>query len=186
MGKMRRMVTGLLAAAMVVASTLTAAADSPAAGQTAQKQENVTAATTADGVTAAVNTTKAGNAILTKVKKTTNEKNVKVASKVKVNGVKYTVTVVASNAFKKCTKATKITLPKTIVKINKKAFTGAKKLKTIVLNNKKSITVTTGAFKGLNTKEMKIVVNKNMSAKQLKQFKKVLKRAGFDGKVKKA
>lgn len=68
----------------------------------------------------------------------------------------------------------------------KNAFAGAKKLNTISMNVKKSITVKKGAFKGLNTKKMTIKVSKKMSAKELKKFKKVLKAAGFDGKVVKA
>ena len=65
-------------------------------------------------------------------------------------------------------------------------FTGAKKVKTIVLKGKKSITVKKGAFKGVNTKKVTIKVNKKMSKKEFKKLKKALKKAGFKGKVVKA
>ena len=94
------------------------------------------------------------------------------------------MTVVAANAFKSCKNVTKITLPATVKKFNKKAFTGAKKVKTIVVKSKKAITVKKGAFKGLKTKKITIKAGK-MSKKQLKKFKKSLKKAGFKGKVKK-
>lgn len=113
-------------------------------------------------------------------------KSVTVSATVKVNGVTYKVTTVNAKAFAKATKATKITLPASIKLINKSAFTGAKKVKTIVLKGKKSITVKKGAFKGVNTKKVTIKVNKKMSKKEFKKLKKALKKAGFKGKVVKA
>ncbi|MFR7423882.1 MAG: leucine-rich repeat protein [Clostridium sp.] len=62
------------------------------------------------------------------------------------------------------------------------AFKGCKKLKTITLANKK-VTIKKGAFAGLNTKKITVKAPK-MSKKELKKFKKALKKAGFKGKVK--
>ena len=138
-----------------------------------------------NGITVVVDTKANGTATLGTVKKT-NKKSVTVAKTVTVDGVEYKVTTIDANAFKNAKKMTKVTLPATIKKINKNAFAGAKKLKTITLKITKNITVKKGAFKGLNTKKMTIKVSKKMSKKQLKKFKKTLKKAGFNGKVKKA
>ena len=90
-----------------------------------------------------------------------------------------------ANTFASAKKATKVTLPATITKIGEKAFTGAKSVKTIVINSKKAVSVSKTAFKGVDTKKMTIKVT-NMSKKQLKAFKANLKKAGFKGKVKTA
>lgn len=160
------------------------AAPSPTTSVEPKKQEDVKAEAV-KGIIAVVDTNTNGTATIAKIEKTT-KKAVTVATKVEVNGVEYTVTTITAKAFANCTKATKITLPATITTISKNAFTGAKKLKTITLPVKKAITVKSGAFKGLNTKKMTIKVSKKMSAKELKKFKKTLKKAGFKGKVKKA
>ena len=75
---------------------------------------------------------------------------------VKINGVKYKVTSISKKAFKKCKKLKKITIKsKTINKIAK------------------------GAFKGVSKK----CIIKTPKAKK-KAYKKLLKKAGFKGKVK--
>lgn len=170
---MKKVLVCTMAAALTLGSAqLASAATSPTQAPKPVTKNNVKAS----GVT--VNTKSNGTAVLTKAK---SGKKVSVASKITVKGVKYTVTVINAKAFSK--KTTQVTLPATIKTINKSAFTGAKKLKKIVINSKKSITVKKGAFKGLNTKKITIQAKK-MSKKELKKFKKALKKAGFKGKVK--
>ena len=91
-----------------------------------------------------------------------------VPSKVTAKGVTYTVTVIKAKAFaKKAKKAKKIVIPATIKRVNKKGFTGNKKLKTIIVKGTKSFTV------------------KKKKDKKFKKLKKNLKKAGFKGKIKK-
>ncbi len=178
-----------LACALVAALTFAAAApvtadaavSSTTTAPAPSKQHDVVAEKQSNGLVSEVTTNSYGQARITSVKKT-NKTSVTIASKIEVNGVKYTVQTIGAKAFVNCKKATKVTLPATITKINKSAFTGAKKLKTIVLKNNK-VLVKKGAFKGLKTSKMTIKVKK-MSAKELKAFKKALKKAGFKGKVK--
>ena len=159
---MKKALVGILAATMMFGSVCTAYAATGSATEAPvlTKQESVKA----DNGTK-VNTSSNGTATVTAVKKTT-KKSVSVASKVTVNGVKYTVTKIGAKTFAN-------------------AFTGAKSVKTIVINSKKAVSVSKTAFKGVDTKKMTIRVT-NMSKNQLKAFKENLKKAGFEGKVKTA
>ena len=160
---MKKALVGILAATMMFGSVCTAyaATGSATVAPEPTKQESVKA----DNGTK-VNTSSKGTATVTAVKKTT-KKSVSVASKVTVDGVKYTVTKIGANTF------------------GAKDFTGADSVKTVVINSKKAVSVSKTAFKGVDTKKMTIKVT-NMSAKQLKAFKENLKKAGFKGKVKTA
>ncbi len=178
---MKKVLVCTMAAALAF-GTVNVAKAATASPTTSTEPEDASKVTATNGST--VSTTSSGTATLNAVKKTT-KKSVTVAATVKVDGVSYKVTVVAANAFKNAKKATKITLPNTIKKINKNAFKGTK-LKTLVLKGKSAITVKKGAFKGLNTKKITIKVNKKISKKNLKKLKKNLKKAGFKGKIKKA
>lgn len=91
------------------------------------------------------------------------------------------VTTIGKNAFKGCAKLTKVTLPSKCTKIGANAFNGCKKMKTITIKSTKltSKSVSANAFKGLS-KNVTIKVPK----KQLKAYKKLLKKKGFKGKVK--
>ncbi len=170
-----------LACALVAAVAL-CAVNVPAKAATTSpvtvKKAPISTTATVKGVK--VKTSTKGTARVTYVK--SSKKTVSIGRTITVKGVKYTVVEVSANAFKKCTKATKITLPATIKVVNKNAFKGAKKVKTITFSGKKSITIKKGAFSGLNTKKMKIKASK-MSKKELAKFKKALKKAGFKGKV---
>nr|MCR5546333.1 leucine-rich repeat domain-containing protein [Lachnospiraceae bacterium] len=128
-----------------------------------------------------VTTSYDGTATVTKL--TSSKKRVSLGATVEVDGVVYTVTSIGKNAFKNCKKVQTVTLPETITTIEKGAFAGAKKLRTIKLDIEKSITVEKNAFKGVNTSNMIIKVSKSMSKKELKKFKKELKKAGFEGSV---
>jgi hypothetical protein len=176
-----------LAAALALGGTQTsvaAATSSPTTTVTTVKQNDVVASKSSTGITATVDTKKDGTAKLETIKKTT-KKTVTINSTVKVDGVKYTVTTIGDNAFKNATKATTIVVPKTITKVNAKAFSSlSKTVKTIQFNTTKAPTVSKTAFKGTSTKKMTIKVSSKMSAKELKKFKKALKAAGFKGTVK--
>lgn len=176
---MKKALVGILAATMMLGSVCTAYAATGSATEAPAptKQESVKA----DNGTK-VNTTSKGTATVTAVKKTT-KKSVSVASKVTVDGVKYTVTKIGANTFANAKKATKVTLPATIKSIGEKAFTGAKALKTIKINSKK-VTVSKAAFKGVNTKKMTIQLPAKATKAEKKALKKAFKDAGFKGTFK--
>ena len=72
-----------------------------------------------------------------------------------------------------------------IVSIGKKAFKGIKRNAVISINTKQPVNIEKNAFKGINSRKVVIKVNKKMKNSNLKRFKKILKKAGFKGKVKK-
>ena len=178
---MKKVLVCTLAAALTLGSAAVAGAATNSPAEPDVEPSKQTATVTNNGVKEKVKTTASGNATISKV--TSTKKSVKVSSTVEIDGVEYKVTTIDAKAFANCKKATKVSLPATVKTIKKGAFTGAKKVKTIVINSKKSITVKKGAFKGVNTKKMTIKAGK-MSKKELKKFKKALKKAGFKGKVK--
>ena len=71
-----------------------------------------------------------------------------------------------------------------IVSIGKKTFKGIKRKAVISINTRKPIKIDKNTFKGVNTKKVVIKVNNEMTYSNLKRFKKILKKAGFKGKVK--
>ncbi|WP_026529097.1 leucine-rich repeat protein [Butyrivibrio sp. VCD2006] len=180
---MRRAIAMALAASLVIATPVYAA-QSPTVAPTpvAPSVQDDAKAEEANGVKATVDTEADGSAALVSVEAST-AKSVTIPSKLKVNGVEYTVTTLEKGALKNLSKAKTITLPETITTL-KKGSIQAKKLKTLKINSKKAPKVEKGAFKGKNTKKMTIKVNKkNMSKSQFKTFKKRLKKAGYKGKV---
>lgn len=90
-------------------------------------------------------------------------------------------TEIAANAFKGCASLTKITIPEKVTKIGTNAFYGCKKLKKIIVKTTKlkSTKVGKNAFKGTPKK-----ATMKVPKKQLKTYKKVMKKKGFMGKVK--
>ena len=101
--------------------------------------------------------------------------------KLKTVSVPKNVTEIGKTAFKGCAALTKVTLPSKCTKIGANAFNGCKKMNTITIKSSKltSKSVSANAFKGLS-KNVTIKVPK----KQLKAYKKLLKKKGFKGKVK--
>ncbi len=172
-----------MAAIMTIAGTCTAfAADSPATSVKPVAKTEVSASLASTATKAKVTTTAKGEAKLETLGKTTAPV-VTLTSKVTIDGVTYKLTSVSEGAFAKCSKDTwKVTLPKSIEKIEANAFTGSK-LKQFNVYSTKSIKVSKKAFEGVNTKKMTVKVTKNMSKTELKKFKKALKAAGFEGKV---
>ncbi|MBP3233134.1 MAG: leucine-rich repeat protein [Eubacterium sp.] len=72
-------------------------------------------------------------------------------------------------------------MPKSVTKVGKQAFENCAKLKTITVKSKKTKFLK-NAFKKV-PKSSKIKLPK-MTSKEKKSFKKMLKKAGFKGKVK--
>lgn len=109
------------------------------------------------------------------VMKITNKKVKKltIPSTVKVGGVTYKVTAVASQAFKGNKNLTNITIGRGITKIGNEAFSGCKNLKKITVTAGKLKTISKNAFKGIN-KKATITVKGTKKAKTAlkKQLKK--------------
>lgn len=115
--------------------------------------------------------------------KNTNAKatDITIPSSVKIDGIIYKVTSIASSAFKDNKKITKVTISSNISKIGVKAFFGCKKLKNITIKTTKLTAKTVGskAFKGISSKAVIKVPSKKLSS-----YKKLLKTAGVGSKVK--
>ncbi len=174
-----------LAATLTFGSTTSAfaATKSPVVSVTPEDATKVKA-DTKNGVKAVVNTSKKGTAKVVSISKTT-KKSVSISSKLTVDGVDYKVTTLSAKAFANCTKVETITLPSTITSIAKSVFSGTPKtLKKIVFSNKKAITVSKGAFTGVDTKKVTINVTASMSKTEYKKFVKNLQNAGFKGTIK--
>jgi hypothetical protein len=182
----KKIIACVMAAAIAftaVPGTAVFAAGSPVASVTAVDSSNNVV--TFNKQTATVNTKSDGTAVITKVA-STNASKVKVASAVTVNGITYKVTKLAANVLSNAKKASKVVVPSSITTIAKNAFKGCSSLKKISLKTTKAITVKKGAFAGLNTKKMTVVVNKKISSTELAKLKANLKAAGFKGTVKRA
>ena len=109
------------------------------------------------------------------VMKITNKKTKKltIPSTVKVGGVTYKVTAVASQAFKGNKNLTNVTIGKGITKIGNEAFAGCKNLKKIIVTAGNLTTIRKNAFKGIN-KNVTITVKGTKKAKTalIKKLKK--------------
>lgn len=111
------------------------------------------------------------------VKKTV--KSVTIPASVKIDGVSYKVTAIAANAFKGCSKLTKVTVGKNIKTIGASAFAGCSKLKTITVKSTVLSKVGSKALKGINAKaQIKV------SKKKLAAYKKIFKGKGQGKRVK--
>lgn len=177
---LKRVLACTLAAALSLGTAVTsmAAVPSPGQSQVPRDDKNVPS----DNKFYTVDTNKSGTLTIVNSKATGKAKKT-VAAKVKVKGVKYTVTAIGPNAFKSWKKVKTLILPSTVKTIKAKAFTGCKSLKTIILRNKKAAQVKKNAFKGLNTEKMTIKVKAKMTAKNYKKLQANLRKAGFKGKI---
>ena len=73
---------------------------------------------------------------------------------VKLGGVKFKVTSIASSCAKGCKKLTKVIIGSYVTNIGKNAFSGCSKLKTITIKGTKLKKIGSNAFKGINKKAM--------------------------------
>ena len=92
-------------------------------------------------------------------------KTIKIASSVKIGGVKYNVVSIKKNAFKKNKKVTSVKIGKNVVTIGANAFAKMKKLKKVAINSTKLTTIGNGAFSG--DKKLTSVVIKSMKLKKI-------------------
>ncbi|WP_026526327.1 leucine-rich repeat protein [Butyrivibrio sp. VCD2006] len=156
-----------------------------ASGQAVGNTVAVGDTTTEDGIIYEV--TSVGDSLTVKVSKP-SDKNIKKAvikGSVTIQNAAYTVTEIGAEAFKDCDALTNVTIPAEVNKIGKKAFYNAEKLKKITIKSTSLTSKTVGskAFKNAgknNFKKLKVKVPK----KQLKAYKKLLKKKGLSSKAK--
>ena len=98
-------------------------------------------------------------------------------SKVTFKGT--SVTKIGDGAFRKCSALKSVSIPKNVTEIGKDAFRDCKKLKTITIKGTKLKKIGKNVFKNL-PKNVTIKVPKKKKA----AYKKLLKKAGYKGKVK--
>lgn len=109
-----------------------------------------------------------------------SKKTEKIPATVTINGIRYTVTFVANNAFKNNKKVENVVIGKNVTKIGKKAFYGCKNLKKITIKSTKLKKKTIGAKAftkagSKNYSKLKVIVPK----KCLKNYTKILKQKGL-------
>ena len=95
---------------------------------------------------------------------------VKVPDTVTIDGVTYKVTAIEAGAFKNNKNITKVTIGKNVTVIDKNAFSGCTKLKTITVKTTQLKSVGKRACKGIHAKA-KIKVPKSRLAKYKRLFK---------------
>lgn len=105
-------------------------------------------------------------------------KSVTVPASVKIAGKSYAVTGIAANAFKGCSKLSKVTVGTKVKTIGSKAFAACKSLKTITIKSTVLSKVGAKAFSGINAKATIKVPKKKLTA-----YKKLLKGKGQGKKV---
>ena len=110
---------------------------------------------------------------------TIKAKTITIPATIKINGEIYKVTKIDKNALKGNKKVTKIVVGSNIQSIGDYAFSGCKKLKTIIIQSKKLTTKTVSkkAFKGIARKVVVKVPKKKRTA-----YKKLLKKKGLSSK----
>ena len=110
---------------------------------------------------------------------TIKAKTITIPATIKINGEIYKVTRIDKNALKDNKKVTKIVVGSNIQSIGNYAFSGCKKLKTIIIRSKKLTTKTVSkkAFKGIAKKVVVKVPKKKRTA-----YKKLLKKKGLSSK----
>ena len=110
-----------------------------------------------------------------------NKAEVVIPANVKYDGIKFDVIRINSKAFAKNTKIKKLEIGKNISKIGEKAFYKCSKLSTIKINSSKLTGKSIGekAFSKINKK-----VSISVPKKQLKEYKKLLTKAGVGKKAK--
>lgn len=113
------------------------------------------------------------------IKTSSTAASVTIPATVKISGITYKVTSIASNAFKGNKRLSKITIGKNITSIEKNAFRGCKNLKTVTIKSKKLKSVGKNAFKGIKS-NAKIKV----PSKKQKAYIKLLKGKGQGKEVK--
>jgi hypothetical protein len=108
-------------------------------------------------------------------------KTITIPDTIKVSGVTYKVTSIASSALKSNIKIRKVTIGANVDTIGKLAFYGCKNLKTIIIKTKKLTS------KSIGSKALKNIYARasiQVPKKKLKAYKTILKKAGINSKAK--
>ena len=105
------------------------------------------------------------------VRASTNVKKAKLPETITVDGFKYTLTSIGAKAFEHNRNLKSVIISKNVTKINKMAFSGCEKLKTITVKSKVIKSVGKKAFSGINAKAT-IKLPKGSNAKYIKKFQK--------------
>lgn len=116
------------------------------------------------------------------VMKLPNKKNIAIPSTVKLNGYTFKVTEISKKAFRNNKKVVSVVIGKNVTKIGAESFYKCSKLRSITFKGKKAPKIAKKAFKGIKAK-CKIIVPKKMPAKQLKNLKNRMKKAGVSVKA---
>lgn len=108
-----------------------------------------------------------------------NKKKVTIPETIKIDGKKYKVTKIESQAFKSITKVTEVTIGENVISLGREAFANCSNLKKITVKSTKLKSVGKNAFKGIK-KKATIKVPKS----KLKKYKALFKGKGQSKKVK--
>ena len=125
-----------------------------------------------------------GTLKVTLVKATKTKAKSVTVNTVKKNGFTYKVTAIGASAFKSA-KVTKLTVGANVTKLGSKAFTKAKKLKTVTVKSKKLTKKSVkGSLKGSSVKTVKVNVgSKKLNKKYVKTYKKAFSKKNCGKKV---
>lgn len=116
-----------------------------------------------------------GTVTLTGVTNPAAVKKLTVGSTVEIGGVKFKITAIGVAALKNCKKLLKVEIGENVKKIEKQAFQGSKKLKTIVVKSEKLTSIGANAISGIHAK-----AQIQVPAAKVKAYKKLLKKTvGF-------
>jgi len=108
-----------------------------------------------------------------------NKKKVTIPKTIKIDGTKYKVTKIASQAFKGITKVTEVTIGENVTSLGREAFANCSNLKKITVKSTKLKSIGKNAFKGIK-KKATIKVPKS----KLTKYKTLFKGKGQSKKVK--
>lgn len=93
-------------------------------------------------------------------------------------GVKFKVTSLNKNAFKKCLNIVTVVIESNVTSIGVNAFNGCKKLKTVTIRSSSIKSIGKNAFKGINAK-----VKFKLPKKKLEKYTKMIRKAGVPKKA---
>ena len=92
---------------------------------------------------------------------------------IKIGGVKFKITAVNANAFKRCTKLKSFTAGENITTIGKNAFKDCKNLKTFTIKSLSLKSIGANSFKGVNAK-----IRFKVPKKKLDRYERMIRKAG--------
>ena len=93
-------------------------------------------------------------------------------------GVKFKVTSLNKNAFKKCLNIVTVVIESNVTSIGVNAFNGCKKLKTVTIRSSNLKSIGKNAFKGINAK-----AKFKLPKKKLEKYTKMIRNAGVPKKA---